>query len=239
MSTDNTTSESLMDIQSKNENIMNNIEKLTEVQDELKYKLEEGIATGMSEEERTKLTTNITDISGLIQDLYSTVSNTYTFVQNSIASNAKTMESQAYATNIVNSELTVSNDQVEDKDTEKANKMKLIEINDYYSEEYLDRTNMMKSVILVCIPLIILTVLKNKGVLSDNIFKILIILIIVIGFIYLFKLFLKIISHNNMQYQKYDWNFNKSAAPPVDTSNPEGGGSDVGATSTTCTTTPV
>ena len=127
MSTDNTTSESLMDIQSKNENIMNNIEKLTEVQDELKYKLEEGIATGMSEEERTKLTTNITDISGLIQDLYSTVSNTYTFVQNSIASNAKTMESQAYATNIVNSELTVSNDQVEDKDTEKANKMKLIE----------------------------------------------------------------------------------------------------------------
>ena len=80
----------------------------------------------------------------------------------------------------------------------------------------------MKSIILVCILLIILTVLKNKGILNKSIFTILIIIIIVIGGIYLFKLFLKAFSHNNMQYQQYDWNFNINAAPPVDTTYPNG-----------------
>ena len=96
----------------------------------------------------------------------------------------------------------------------------------------------MKSIILVCIPLIILTILKNKGLLSKNIFTLLIIIIIVVGGIYLFKLFLKAISHNNMQYQQYDWNFNINAAPPVDTSYPNGSPT-AGLSSVTCSKTPL
>ena len=100
------------------------------------------------------------------------------------------------------------------------------------------KKNIMKSIILVCILLIILTVLKNKGILNKSIFTILIIIIIVIGGIYLFKLFLKAFSHNNMQYQQYDWNFNINAAPPVDTSYPNGSPT-AGLSSVTCSKTPL
>jgi hypothetical protein len=149
---------------------------------------------------------------------------------------AKYIEEQGYATTIVNNESVGMEYKVANLDQEQANKLRLIEINNYYSEQYLDRTNIMKSIILVCIPLIILTILKNKGLLSKNIFTLLIIIIIVVGGIYLFKLFLKAVSHNNMQYQQYDWNFNINAAPPVDTTYPSGDPADRIQT-TTCTTT--
>ena len=51
---------------------------------------------------------------------------------------------------------------------------------------------------------------------------------------------MKAISHNNMQYQQYDWNFNKKLAPQVDTSTPTtsaSASSSVVPTVTKCTTT--
>ena len=212
--------DSLNDIQSRNENIQSNIEHLQQIQDDLKTKVEIGISNGtLSQDEITSYTQKITGISDIISNLYKNNSSMYNFFQQNIASTAKTLKEQKYATNIVSSELHNSSNILWGHEADQANKLRLIEINNYYSEQYLDRTNIMKSLILICIPLIILTLLKNKGFLNGTIFNILYIIIIVIGIIYLFKLFLKAISHNNMEYQQYDWNFNQSAAPPVDTSS--------------------
>ena len=212
----------LSDIESNNENIQTNITSLENLKNDLTEQLYTGISNGISLEDQNKLTTKITSINEIINSLHQTSSSTYSFFKTNMDATAKSIEEQGYATTIVNNESVGIEYNVDSLEQEQANKLRLIEINDYYSEQYLDRTNIMKSVILVCIPLIILTILKNKGLLSKNIFTLLIIIIIVVGGIYLFKLFLKAISHNNMQYQQYDWNFNINAAPPVDTTYPNG-----------------
>jgi len=227
----------LSDIESNNENIQTNITSLENLKNDLTEQLYTGISNGISLEDQNKLTTKITSINEIIHSLHQTSLSTYSFFKTNIDATSKSIEEQGYATTIVNDQSVGMEYKVGSMGQEKANKLRLIEINDYYSEQYLDRTNIMKSIILVCIPLIILTILKNKGLLSKNIFTLLIIIIIVVGGIYLFKLFLKAISHNNMQYQQYDWNFNINAAPPVDTTYPNG---DPAAklTSTTCITHP-
>ena len=222
----NLNSMSLSDIESNNENIQNNITSLENLKNDLTEQLYSGISNGISLDDQNKLTTKITSINEIINSLHQTSSSTYSFFKTNMDATAKSIEEQGYATTIVNNESVGIEYNVDSLEQEQANKLRLIEINDYYSEQYLDRTNIMKSVILVCIPLIILTILKNKGLLSKNIFTLLIIIIIVVGGIYLFKLFLKAISHNNMQYQQYDWNFNINAAPPIDTTYPNGNPAD-------------
>jgi hypothetical protein len=231
----NLNSMSLSDIESNNENIQNNITSLENLKDELTEQLYNGISNGISLDHQNKITDKISAIIEIIKSLRQNSLNTYSLLKTNMDTTAKYIEEQGYATTIVNNESVGMEYKVANLDQEKANKLRLIEINNYYSEQYLDRTNIMKSIILVCIPLIILTILKNKGLLSKNIFTLLIIIIIVVGGIYLFKLFLKAISHNNMQYQQYDWNFNINAAPPVDTTYPSGDPADRLQT-TRCTT---
>ena len=232
-------SELLTDIQSRNETIQTNITQLQQLQDDLKTQLDIGIANGtLNQDQINSLNEKINGISEIITNLYKNNSSMYNFFQQNIASTAKSLKDQQYATNIVKSELHNTNNILWSHEAEQANKLRLIEINNYYSEQYLDRTNIMKSIILVCIPLIILTVLKNKGLINKTLFNWLIIILIVVGGIYLFKLFLKAVSHNNMQYQQYDWNFNINAAPPVDTSYPNGNPAD-SMMETKCSTTHV
>ena len=232
--------ESLTDIQTQNETIQANIVSLQAIHDDLKTQLDVGITNGtLNIEQQNSLNKKIYDISSIITILYNNNSSMYDFFSKNIASTAATIEEQQFATNIVKNELLNTNNILRGHQAEQANKLRLIEINDYYSEQYLDRTNLMKSIIIVCIPLIILLVLKNKGILNTTIFNILFIIIVFIGIIYLFKLFLKIISHNNMQYQQYDWYFNRGDAPPIDTSGSTNASDSIAPTVTTCNTTPI
>ena len=239
MSELNTNSGSLTQIEAKNESIQANIEQLRSIKDGLIQDLNNGIANNsLNQSQVTDYANKMAAIDNIILGLNQNQIDMYSFFQKNIASTAKSLEEQSYATTIVSTELGNNTIKLGDIEQEHANKLRLIQINDYYSEQYLDRTNIMKSIILVCILLIILTVLKNKGILNKSIFTILIIIIIVIGGIYLFKLFLKAFSHNNMQYQQYDWNFNINAAPPVDTSYPNGSPT-AGLSSVTCSKTPL
>ena len=237
LETDNTGS--LTQIEAKNESIQQNIEQLRSIKDDLIHNLNNGIANNsLSQSQITDYADKMDAIDKIVLGLNQNQIDLYSFFQKNIASTAKSIEEQGYATTIVSTELKNTTMKLGDIDQTKANKLRLIEINDYYSEQYLDRTNIMKSIILVCIPLIILTVLKNKGLINKTLFNWLIIILIVVGGIYLFKLFLKAVSHNNMQYQQYDWNFNINAAPPVDTSYPNGNPAD-SMMETKCSTTHV
>jgi hypothetical protein len=230
----NINSGSLTSIQARADENEKNIGQLENLSVSLTEQLNSNIANNNTDS-NPELTNQILSINDIIRNLHQNQSELYSVYNTMITSTEKSLEEQGYATNIVSTELGNTTMKLGTYDQQKANKLRLIEINDYYSEQYLDRTNIMKSVILVCIPLIILTVLKNKGLINKNLFNWLIIILIVIAGIYLFRLFLKAISHNNMQYQQYDWNFNINAAPPVDTTYPNGDPADKIKT-TTCST---
>lgn len=233
----NTNTGSLTSIQARAEDNEKNIAQLESLSSNLTDHLNSNIANNNTAS-NTELMNQINSINDIIRNLHQNQSELYSVYNTMITSTEKSLEEQGYATNIVSNEAANTTALLGSYDQEKANKLRLIEITNYYSEQYLDRTNIMKSIILMCIPLIILTVLKNKGLLNNNFFNWSIIIIIVIEGIYLFKILLKAISHNNMQYQQYDWNFNINAAPPVDTTYPNGNPADK-MMETKCSTTPI
>jgi hypothetical protein len=78
----------------------------------------------------------------------------------------------------------------------------------------------MKTIVFICIPIIILSLLSRFNILPGFIYYPLLVMIFVIAIIYLFIRTVYLTSHDNMNYKEYDWNFNLKNAPPIDTSTP-------------------
>jgi hypothetical protein len=71
----------------------------------------------------------------------------------------------------------------------------------------------MKIIIIMLVPILILAILFNKGIIPSTAYYILIGIISVIGSVFLIKRFLSIISRDAMNYQEYQWYFNPETAP--------------------------
>ena len=127
----NLNSMSLSDIESNNENIQNNITSLENLKNDLTEQLYSGISNGISIEDQNKLTTKITSINEIINSLHQTSSSTYSFFKTNMDATAKSIEEQGYATTIVNNESVGIEYNVYSLEQEQANKLRLIEINDY------------------------------------------------------------------------------------------------------------
>ena len=93
--------------------------------------------------------------------------------------------------------------------------MRLVEINDYYSSAYAEYTVLVKIIIATLLPVLILTVLFKKQILSSNIYGILTVIVIIIGLFFMFYVLISIFSRDKMNYQEYNFYFNKKSAPAI------------------------
>jgi hypothetical protein len=98
-------------------------------------------------------------------------------------------------------------------DMEKINKVRLVEINNYYGDKYVEHGNLMKIIIFTLIPVIILAIINKSGILPDTIYYILVMIVAAIGGYFFWMRFGSIITRDNMNYQEYDWYFDPSTAP--------------------------
>ena len=71
----------------------------------------------------------------------------------------------------------------------------------------------MKTIVLICIPIIILTILGNKGLIPNTIAVLLITFIILFGIFSIGYQIIDLSNRDNMNYDEYNWKFNKNNAP--------------------------
>jgi hypothetical protein len=100
---------------------------------------------------------------------------------------------------------------------------RLLQINNYYSELYDDKINILKIVILLCVPIIIASILVSRGMLPQIAYKIIIGFVLIFGLIYLGNQLIVFYSHDNMNYKQLKWKFDTSTAPLINTLYPNGG----------------
>ena len=154
------------------------------------------------------------NISQLRQTLYSTLTNTI----NSGLSISPEASYEATAISATNNALDLASSPYISSQPSHNLNLRKIEINTYYSEQFAEKTNIIKTIILTCIPILLLTILKNKGFLPENIYIVLVIIITCIGIYYIGFSVIRLFSRDNMIYSEYDWFFNKANAPAIDTS---------------------
>jgi hypothetical protein len=117
------------------------------------------------------------------------------------------------AIDIVENELEESKRKLKLLEEEKYNKLRLVEINTYYGKQYNAHSWLMKTIVFVCIPVLILSILKNKGILPSTLTSIVIGIIILIGILLIFSQIIDMSNRDTMNYDEYDWAFDKDKAP--------------------------
>ena len=145
--------------------------------------------------------------------LYKVLSNVNNYFENALNTSVGSLRQQAVAIQIVENELNKAKQRLQILEEEKNNKIRLVEINTYYSDKYAEHSALMKIIIFTLIPVIILGVLNNKGILPGMIYNILLVIISFIGAYFFWRRFASIITRDNMNYQEYNWHFDPAAAP--------------------------
>ena len=71
----------------------------------------------------------------------------------------------------------------------------------------------MKIIVIMCIPILILGLITNTGIIPDKIAMALMVLVISIGIITIGYKIVDNMKRDNMNYDEYDWGFNEKDAP--------------------------
>jgi hypothetical protein len=212
--TDNST------VQDNNQQILNDIQSLQTMEQQLVNSLESN--PSLTSEQQQQIIDKINQISNMRINLYKTLSGVNSFFQTALNSSQNTLKEQTEVVAIVENELNKSKSQLQLLQAEKNNKIRLVEINNYYGEKYAEHASLMKIIIFILVPVILLTILYNNDILPSKIFYILIVIISAIGGYYLGKTYISIFMRDTMNYEEYDWYFNPKTAPSVASSSVTG-----------------
>jgi hypothetical protein len=118
-----------------------------------------------------------------------------------------------FALDIVENELNEAKIRSQALETDKYNKLRLVEINTYYSKRFGAHKEIVKVVVYVCILMLIVIILGKKEILPRNIYIVLNGIILVVGIIVIGKKIIDLSNRDNMNFDEYDWYFDKSKAP--------------------------
>ena len=165
--------------------------------------------------QQQQIANNIKIISGVKESLNETLLSVNQYYNNNLNSASDTLHQQTVAVAIIDKEMQQAKARLMYINEQKVNKLRLVEINDYYSSAYAEYTVLVKIIIATLLPVLILTVLFKKQILSSNIYGILTVIVIIIGLFFMFYVLISIFSRDKMNYQEYNFYFNKKSAPAI------------------------
>jgi len=206
-----------INILQNNEQILNDIQSLQQMEQQLFKSLETN--TSLTSQQKQQIIEKMNQLSNMRINLYQTLSGVNDFFKNALTTSVGTLKEQTVAISIIESELNKSKRRLQALETEKNNKIRLVEINDYYKDKYAEHSQLMKIIIFTLVPIIILAILNNKSILPNTIYYILVVIISIIGAYFFWSTFASIIMRDNMNYQEYAWNFNPNSASTTSTTS--------------------
>jgi len=207
-------------LQERNQQVLNNISQLQGQEKTLYSSLDD---INLSSGEKQQIINKINEISQMRTNLYASLKDTYSFYQKNVSASKNTLGQSIEAIDILENELNQAKTRLNLLEDQKYNKLRLVEINTYYGKRYNAHSGLMKTIVIMCIPIIILTILVNKEILPSKIYAFLMGLILLIGIISIGRQLIDIGSRDNMNWDEYYWFFNRDKAPSDnvgDLSNP-------------------
>jgi len=197
----------------KNEEILGYINEFNKVEDELTTKLE----MARSPDERKTLETSIALIQSTRVNLSNALGSLNYYYSSNLEQSSETLNQQTEAVAIIDREMQLAKQRLAYINKQKANKMRVVEINQYYDKAYQERTSLVKWIILSIIAFVLFIYVKKVFTIIPP----LVYNIVAIGLIAFFgyKLLMIILSlhaRSNMVYDEYNWSFSKDGLPDFD-----------------------
>jgi hypothetical protein len=197
-------------LQERNQQVLNDISQLQTQEKTLYASLDD---VTLRSEQKQQIINKINEISQMRINLYASLKDTYSFYQKNVDASKNTLGQSTQAVDILENELNQSKIRLNLLEEQKYNKLRLVEINTYYGKRYNAHSGLMKTIIIICIPIIILTILANKEILPPKLYAVLMGIILIFGIMSIGTQLIDIGSRDNMNWDEYYWYFNKDKAP--------------------------
>jgi hypothetical protein len=194
--------------------IMGNIRSLQNKEEKLYSDLNK---YGISDTAKNKIVDDINKLSNERIELYNILENNSLFMQNLVETAKNDLKNEKITLEIIEDELSNIKDKYNGIKSGHINKLRMVEINTYYSKKYKAYGNLMKIIIMICVPVLILSILSNRDLLPSSITRGVSIFIILIGTFYIMTKMYDLYIRNNMNYDQYDFSFDANEQLKEDT----------------------
>ena len=201
-------------LQGRNDQIINQIKTLQTTEMKLYDSLE---SRSLNSDQQKQIIDRINQISQMRINLYASLKDMYSYYQQDVSDSRNTMNQQMVSIDVIENELNDSKRRLNLLEAQKTNKIRLVEINTFYGKQYDAHKQIMQIVAIICIPVLILSVLANKGILPPKLNTLLIGIIIIIGLFIIGAKIIDLSNRDNMNFDEYNWYFNKDEAPTTST----------------------
>lgn len=205
-----TNSQNFDSLQERNQQVLNNISQLQTQEKELYDNLDD---ITLSAEQKQQIINKINEISQMRLNMYASMKDMYSFYQKDVSASRNTLGQEMSALDIMENELNEAKRRLNMIEEQKHNKVRLVEINTYYGKRYNAHSRLMKTIVIMCIPLIILAILANNGILPPRIYMLLVGVIIIVAVIVIGYQVIDMTNRDNMNWDEYNWYFNENDAP--------------------------
>lgn len=207
----------------KNENVLSNIQNLQQLEKNMFASLESG--NDLTAEQQKSIIDKINQFTTMRLNLYKTIGQLNEQYETATKNTSLTIAEQKEAIDIVENELNQTKKRLQNLESQKINQLRMIEINNYYSDKYLEHIKFIKILIVMIVSMIILALLNKYMLLPTNLYVVVFYIVLLIGLYYLGTVYFSMAMRDNMNYEQFDWGFNpkkaKSASETISvTTNP-------------------
>jgi hypothetical protein len=205
-------------MQDKTEQALTDIQGLQNIEQDLFNQINDKLTA----EQRNNIIMKINEISQMRINLYKNMNNIGVFFGENVASSNAALAEQTVAIGIVEQELNTAKQRLTELQDNSNQNMRMVQINTYYGDKYNNISDILKSLILFCIPIIFFTLLYQTEILPKGVYNVILIVLIIWAVISVGGKLFDAAFRDRMNYQEYAWVFNKDSAPPNNTSyNPQ------------------
>lgn len=168
--------------------------------------LEQGASMStLTWQQRSAIVDQINDMTSMRVNMYDSLRENQTFYDDNLTSAQKGLVQQTDALEVVERELNRSKKRVDYVNEERINRLRLVEINRYYGDKYKHHTLILKYITLMFACMLVVIMMNNTGMLPPMIFKILLVIVLVIGLYVIIKELFDAYARDNMVYEQYNW----------------------------------
>lgn len=169
--------------------------------------------------QQQKILNNIDELQKLKISLYNNISQDYASAQGDLIETRDNLVNDVAMTNILNDEIANVNSTLTNLKHTRNEKVRMAEINNYYSSKYDTQTNTMKIIVYFCIPILILGIMIKKDLMSQTIGMSMIGIIVAVLIIVLFFQLVDTMNRDNTVYDEYNWKFDPKNATVTNNTN--------------------
>ena len=197
--------------------IIDNINNLQQIENELYAKLSSD--TSLDPAGRAEIVSQINNLAKARGDLYNNMNDFSSQIETVAGERRNALVQNSVAVSVIQDQIQNSKQTLSGLEEDKSNKMRLVEINNYYGKKYEFQTEIMKIIILTCIPVLIISILLKKGFIPNMIATGLIIIVISVGLIVTGHKVIDLNKRNKFNFDQYDHPFNPYAVQTSKTEN--------------------